>query len=318
MNVSFLDKNKNILDNVRNIFRDVDANELKNAVNSKQDAEIGKGLSQNDYTNTDKSKVNSLPPNVVQDITDEANARIAGDSTTLVSAKTYADGLVVGLWDDRGAFDASASTYPASGGSGTSGAIKKGDIWTISVAGTLPTLQVVEVGDTVRALIDAPGNTQANWSILQNNIGYVAENATNKATTMSGNTTSNIVYLTAKAIYDWAIGLFIQKNIAITGATKTKVTYDSNGLVTDGSDATTADIADSTDKRYQTDAQRTANDATSSIQTQLNNKQATLVSGTNIKTINGNDMLGGGNLTIVGVTAKQQTLLDELELRIYN
>jgi len=40
------------------------------------------------------------------------------------------------------------------------------------------------------------------------------------------------------------------------------------------------------------------NDATSSIQTQLNSKQATLVSATNIKTINGNSVLGSGNLVI--------------------
>jgi hypothetical protein len=46
-------------------------------------------------------------------------------------------------------------------------------------------------------------------------------------------------------------------NGAITGATKTKLTYDAKGLVTSGTDATTADIADSTDKRYCTDAQKT-------------------------------------------------------------
>jgi hypothetical protein len=47
-------------------------------------------------------------------------------------------------------------------------------------------------------------------------------------------------------------------NVAIVGATKTKITYDSKGLVTAGADATTADIADSTNKRYITDAQQSA------------------------------------------------------------
>ena len=47
----------------------------------------------------------------------------------------------------------------------------------------------------------------------------------------------------------------VDENAAITGATKTKITYDSKGLVTGGADATTADIASSTDKRYLTDAQ---------------------------------------------------------------
>lgn len=40
---------------------------------------------------------------------------------------------------------------------------------------------------------------------------------------------------------------------------------------------------------------------TSPIQTQINAKQATLVSGTNIKTINGVSLLGSGNITVAGV-----------------
>jgi len=49
----------------------------------------------------------------------------------------------------------------------------------------------------------------------------------------------------------------VTKNADITGATKTKITYDEKGLVVSGSDATTADIADSTNKRYVTDAMLT-------------------------------------------------------------
>jgi hypothetical protein len=118
------------------------------------------------------------PTNISQDSTHRfvSDAEKAAWNAAENNAKSYADGLVVGLWDDRGTYDASGGTYPSSGGSGSAGAIKKGDIWTISVAGTLPTGQVVEVGDTVRALIDTPGNTQANWAIQQNNIGFVPAN----------------------------------------------------------------------------------------------------------------------------------------------
>ena len=52
-----------------------------------------------------------------------------------------------------------------------------------------------------------------------------------------------------------ALDAKVTGNTTITGATKTKVTYDAKGLVTAGADATTADIADSTNKRYVTDAQ---------------------------------------------------------------
>lgn len=119
------------------------------------------------------------------DNTSDANkpvstAQAIAISAAQTAAQTYADNLVVGLWDDRGNFDASVNAYPSTGGSGSAGAIKKGDIWTVSVAGTLPTSQAVGVGDTVRALIDTPGNTQANWAIAENNIGYVPENVANK------------------------------------------------------------------------------------------------------------------------------------------
>ncbi len=56
-------------------------------------------------------------------------------------------------------------------------------------------------------------------------------------------------------------------NTAITGATKTKITYDAKGLVTAGTDATTADIADSSNKRYVTDAQLSTLTNTSGINT---------------------------------------------------
>jgi hypothetical protein len=101
----------------------------------------------------------------------------------------------------------------------------------------------------------------------------------------------------------------VDENTAITGATKTKVTYDQKGLVTAGADATTADIADSTNRRYVTDAQlvvvgntsgtNTGDNATNSQYSGLAaSKQDTLVSNTNIKTINSTSVLGSGNISV--------------------
>ncbi len=53
-----------------------------------------------------------------------------------------------------------------------------------------------------------------------------------------------------------ALDLKVDENAAISGATKTKIAYDAKGLVTSGADATTADIADSSNKRYCTDAEK--------------------------------------------------------------
>jgi hypothetical protein len=102
----------------------------------------------------------------------------------------------------------------------------------------------------------------------------------------------------------------VDENAAITGATKTKITFDAKGLVTAGADATTADIADSLNKRYVTDAQATVIGNTSGTNTGDNatnsqysglaaSKQDTLVSGTNIKTLEGQSLLGSGNIDLV-------------------
>jgi hypothetical protein len=48
----------------------------------------------------------------------------------------------------------------------------------------------------------------------------------------------------------------VDENAGITGATKTKITYDAKGLVTAGADATTADIPDSLNKRYLSDSEQ--------------------------------------------------------------
>jgi hypothetical protein len=60
---------------------------------------------------------------------------------------------------------------------------------------------------------------------------------------------------------------YVAPNAAIAGATKTKITYDAKGLITAGADATTADIADSLNKRYVTDAQQTVLTNTSGTNT---------------------------------------------------
>jgi hypothetical protein len=112
----------------------------------------------------------------------------------------------------------------------------------------------------------------------------------------------------------------VDENTAITGATKTKITYDAKGLVTAGADATTADIADSTNKRYLTDAQlvvvgntsgtNTGDNATNSQYSGLAaSKQDTLVSGTNIKTINSTSLLGSGNISVAPATGIDATAI---------
>jgi hypothetical protein len=86
---------------------------------------------------------------------------------------------LAGVLNLRGTYDASGNTFPASGGSGTSGAILKGDMWFISVGGTLNG-DAVTIGDVIFAKVDAPAQVANNWSIINVNVTFVPENVANK------------------------------------------------------------------------------------------------------------------------------------------
>jgi len=158
----------------------------------------------------------------------------AWNNTVFVN-KTYVDAeisnAVAGLLDDRGNYDASSNLFPSTGGSGSSGTILKGDLWTVSVAGTLGGNSVT-VGDVIRALVDTPGQTSSNWVVTENNIGYVPENNANKTDVMSGNTTSSTKFLSAKGVYDFVTGLVVSATSLIAGISKL---YSDLGSNTDGS-----------------------------------------------------------------------------------
>lgn len=104
-----------------------------------------------------------------QEDVDEQNAR-----KEVHGSVTAAD--LAGLYDDRGPFDAAANapSFPSAGGSGDAGAILKGDVWTVSVPGTVIDAggneRSVNTGDTLRAAVDEPG-TSADWVIDTNAAG---------------------------------------------------------------------------------------------------------------------------------------------------
>jgi hypothetical protein len=124
--------------------------------------------------------------------------------------------------------------------------------------------------------------------------------------------------LSAQTDLQTALDGKVDENVAIVGATNTKITYDAKGLVTAGVAATTADINDSSNRRYVTDAQQTVIGNTSGTNTGDNavnslysglaaSKQDTLVSATNIKTINGSSVLGSGDLAVTANPAGSDT-----------
>jgi len=135
-------------------------------------------------------------------------------------------------------------------------------------------------GDAINAFNEGAGN-----SIFSNNTGsgngIVSQSSTTGTTgfnfvgaDINGNTFTvdkdgNIIGLSfsgdgsaltnmpVSSAQQTALDLKLNKNNSIAGATKTKITYDTKGLVTGGEDATTNDISESTNKKYVTDAQLT-------------------------------------------------------------
>jgi hypothetical protein len=110
----------------------------------------------------------------------------------------------------------------------------------------------------------------------------------------------------------------VDENAAITASTKTKITYDSKGLVTAGADLSASDIPSGIDaSKISTGVISNAefdylNGLTDNIQTQFTGKQPILVSGTNIKTVNSNSLLGSGDVAV------QETLVSGTNIKTIN
>ena len=160
-------------------------------------AEVGGRLKDSiDYT-TEQSALAEKLTNKSTDVASDGSSNTKYPSVKAV--KDYADGLVVGLLDDRGNYNASVNTFPASGGSGVAGAVMKGDLWYISVAGTLGGVSA-PVGASVRALVDTPAQTSGNWSVLNVGIEFTPENEANKSIDVAADASSDTKYPSVKAV----------------------------------------------------------------------------------------------------------------------
>jgi hypothetical protein len=98
------------------------------------------------------------------------------------AVKDYVDGVTTGLLRDNGNYDPTITgDYPTSADTLSGGAIQVGDLWYISVAGTMNGNSVL-VGYSVRALVNAAGpTTDADWAIANVGLGFIPEDSANKS-----------------------------------------------------------------------------------------------------------------------------------------
>jgi len=137
------------------------------------------------------------------------------------------------------------------------------------------------INTAVSAAYVATGTTDADWELIDS--GSISWGA------ITG-TLSDQVDLRN------ALDAKVDENSAIVAGTKTKLTYDTKGLITVGEDATTADIADSTDLRYVTDAELVVIQATSNT----NTGDQTSMSGISDTKTNFNTSLSDGTFLFTG------------------
>jgi hypothetical protein len=203
------------------------------ALDGKVDKVVGKGLSTEDYTTAEKNKLAGISgtntgdqnlfstiavagqSNVVADSTSDTLTLVAGSNITLTTNATN-DEITI------------ASTGGGGGGSSSWGSItgtlsNQTDLQT-ALNGKEPTITAGTTGEYYRG--DKTFQTLNKAAVGLGNVDNTSD--LNKPISTATQT---------------ALDGKVDKNLAITGATKTKITYDAKGLVTAGADAGISDIS---------------------------------------------------------------------------
>jgi hypothetical protein len=107
---------------------------------------------------------------------DEGPALTDGNSTipTEGAVYRYVNTIVTGIGLFQGNWDASTSAFPTVRIDPAGEAIEKGDHWIITAAGTMSGI-LVNIGDVIYAKTGAPGQTAANWFVLESNRDQATE-----------------------------------------------------------------------------------------------------------------------------------------------
>lgn len=200
-------------------------NELFTSIGTKVDKITGKGLSTEDYTTAEKSKLaNQSGVNTGdQDLSAKQDTLVSGTNIKTVNSSSLLGSgniVITGGTTDHGALSGLAdddhTQYALADGS-------RGSFASTSHNHNLNDL----TEKSYNSLTDKP-----TIPTISTDIETDGESDTKTAS--------------PKAVKTYAV----KKNTDITGATKTKITYDAKGLVTGGADATTDDISEGSNNKY--------------------------------------------------------------------
>jgi hypothetical protein len=159
-------------------------------------------------------------------------------STIANSAVTYAKMQNVGANKLVGSTNSTSAAVAGEVSIGTGLSLTNGTLTATGTGGTVTNVSPITLTTTGSTFTSTVANASTTPAITLN--------------IPSASVTGTTAGLLSKAEFD-IFNAKVAPNTAITGATKTKITFDAKGLVTAGADATTADIAPSTDRNYITD-----------------------------------------------------------------
>lgn len=230
--------------------------------NSKVDKISGKSLSSNDFSDIDKIKLDNL--------SNYSGFRGAQASLALIKS-AYPDGATndwaivtnptgnayFAVWDEDISDWVEAGQSPTIPGTNLSYTISGNTLTIVSDTGNdvvIPLSTTTQAG--LQSKEDKTKLDGIAISATANDSDVNLKARANHTGTQTASTISDFNSATDARITTGITGK-LDKNPVIIGATKTKITYDVNGLITSATDATTADIADSTGKRYVTENEKT-------------------------------------------------------------
>ena len=253
--------------------------EIDNKLATKVNVEIGKGLSSNDYTLTEKTKLGTVETNanyyvhpsshqtgMITESSALTNLETSENATQheinlAIDSKINNSGGSVD-WDD---IENKPSDYPPST-----------HTHTVSDVTDFPTLSTVATTGDYDDLLDKP-SIPSSSSDLSDGSDLVKKSSTSGLLKNDGSVDTNS-YLTSSSLSN-----YVQKS-STTGLLKNDGTVDTTQYLS-------SLPTHNHDDRYYTESE---------VDTALNSKQNTLISGTNIKTINNTSLLGTGNINIQG------------------
>jgi hypothetical protein len=226
----------------------------------------------------------------------------------------------------RGNFDLSGDAYPSSGGTGAAGIPKAGNQWYISVAGEVDVTGLGVVTVPVGTVITYVGGTvtlAASWNVRFNASDLGLDQVDNTSDVNKPVSTAQAAAITVvqndvnaheartdnpHSVSKTQVGLGSVDNTAdaakpVSTAQQSALDLKAN-LASPTFTGTVSGITKSMVGLGNVDnTADTAKPVSTAQQTALDGKQATLVSGTNIKTVNGVSVLGSGDISIAATIA---------------